>query len=488
MSTRQFAFLAATAAALVTACSSATASETANRPNILFLFADDQRADTIGAWGNSHIHTPNIDALVRRGFSFKRNYCFGSNSGAVCVPSRAMLHTGKHWMHSNNQMRGEVTLGQLLRRHGYATFATGKWHNGGSSILRSFEHGHNVFMGGMCDHTNVTVHDIVDGELVNKHRARGFSSQLFADAVINFLGEYKEDKPFFAYAAFTAPHDPRQPPVGHREQYYSKRPPLPINFRPQHPFDNGFVVGRDENLAGWPRTKDVVSDQLCEYYGLITHLDDQIGRIVAALEDSGHAKDTVVIYAADHGLAMGSHGLLGKQSVYEHSMRCPLIVAGRGIPQGSTDAFTYLLDLYPTLCSVAGVEPPKQLDGADISPIWSGKTANVRDEVFLQYTRHARAVREDRWKLIRYPQIDHTQLFDLKSDPHEMKNLADSADHSGEVERLTAKLKDWQKNWGDKQPLTVDNPKKKNVDLTGKQRKPDRWQPQWIREKYFGGK
>ena len=181
-----------------------------------------------------------------------------------------------------------------------------------------------------------------------------FSSELFADSAIEFLQNHDGKKPFFAYVAFTAPHDPRQPPLGYREPYYRKLPPLPANFLPQLPFDNGMMQGgRDENLAAWPRTEAMIRDQLAEYYGLITHLDEQIGRILAALEKSGQAENTIIIFAADNGLALGSHGLLGKQSVYEHSMRTPLIIAGPGIPRGkATRAFTYLLDLFPTLCDV----------------------------------------------------------------------------------------------------------------------------------------
>lgn len=463
--------------------------EASARPNILFLFADDQRADTIGAHGNPHIRTPHIDSIVRRGFSFRRNYCYGSNSGAVCVPSRAMLMTGKMWMHTNNQMDGEKILPELLGENGYTTFAAGKWHNQAPAFLRGFEQGRAIYMGGMSDHTEVFVQDIEEGRLTNKRIGDKFSSELFADAVIDFVKSYDSDDPFYAYVAFTAPHDPRQPPVPNREEYYAHRPPLPENFLPQHPFNNGHMAGgRDENLAAWPRTREVISDQLCEYYGLITHLDEQIGRVLDALEESGQAENTIVVYAADHGLAMGSHGLLGKQSIYEHSMKCPLVFAGPGIPQGKeSDAFTYLIDVYPTLCGMTGVAAPDGLEGHDLSDIWDGKQKQVRDAVYLAFRDVQRSVRDDRWKLICYPKINHVQLFDLQNDPHEMRNLANDGKYSAQRDRLLSMLEDWQRDVGDRQPLTVAKPAPKEIDLTGRHRIPDRWQPKWIRDKYFDG-
>src|SRR3954454_21899803 len=346
-----------------------------SRPNILLLFADDQRADTIAAWGNPHIRTPNLDRLARRGTSFRGNYCFGSNSGAVCVPSRAMLMSGRTWLDVPHDLHGVRLLPELLREAGYETFATGKWHNGEESFVRAFPRGRSVFFGGMADHTRVPVADVRDGRVVDRRIAEKFSSEQFADAAIEFLRSRTGAGPFFCYVAFTAPHDPRNPPEKYREMYYRNRPPLPANFLPQHPFDNGLMKGmRDEDLAAYPRTRDVISDQLCEYYGHVTFLDEQVARILATLERTGRAQNTVIVYTADHGLALGSHGLLGKQSLYERSMKSPLIVAGPGIPAGqSTDAFTYLFDLFPTVCELAGARPPGKLAGESLRPLWAGE-------------------------------------------------------------------------------------------------------------------
>jgi arylsulfatase A-like enzyme len=460
------------------------------RPNILFLFADDQRADTIAAHGNPHIKTPSIDRLASSGFSFRSNYCFGGDSGAVCVPSRAMLMSGKTWFHVDTEsLKNARLLPEVLADNGYVTFGTGKWHNGQASWLRAFHKGKNVFFGGMSDHTRVPIQDLEpNGSLTEVRTGEKFSSELFADAAVEFLRNHDGKKPFFAYVAFTAPHDPRQPPVAQRETYYRNLPPLPANFLPQHPFDNGMMKGgRDENLAAWPRTEAVIRNQLAEYYGLITHMDGQIRRILEALDHSGKANNTIIIYAADQGLALGSHGLLGKQSVYEHSMRAPLIIVGPGIPRGkSTQAFSYLLDVFPTLCDLVGIERPSGLEGESLRPLWEGKQDSVRDSVFLPYIKIQRAVRDERWKLICYPSIGHMQLFDLQADPDEKANLIDRPEYGTLVERLLNLMRRWQGKVGDTLELPVTNKPPEPVDLTGRERTPDKWQPDWIVKKYFG--
>jgi arylsulfatase A-like enzyme len=460
-----------------------------DRPNVLFLFADDQRTDTIGAWGNRLIRTPNIDRLAASGVSFRNTYTFGSNSGAVCVPSRAMLMSGKTWFDVDAPTLKDVKLlPELLGENGYATFGTGKWHNGQASYLRAFQRGKTVMFGGMSDHTKVPVRDLgQDGKLTEERIGEKFSSELFADSTVEFLKTHDGKRPFFAYAAFTAPHDPRQPPPGFAEAHYRNRPPLPPNFLPQLPFDNGMMRGgRDENLGAWPRTEAMVRDQLAEYYGMVEHLDGQIGRILETLERSGHAKNTIIVYAADNGLAIGSHGLLGKQSVYEHSMRVPLIVGGPGIPSGkSTQAFAYLYDLFPTLCDYLGVAAPRDLRGESLRPVIEGKKNRVRESVFLPFQNIQRAVRDERWKLIAYPKIGYLELFDLQSDPFEKHNIYARPENAAHIARLRDEMKRWQAKVGDAQELPSESKTPEKIDLTGMPRDPDKWQPAWIVEKYF---
>lgn len=482
---------------LTTICVLATfAGHVAAKPNIIFLFADDQRADTIGAHGNPHIQTPNLDRLADEGFSFRRNYCAGSFSGAVCVASRAMLMTGRHWMNLPAKRPaanwGDSTvLPAHLTSRGYSSFIIGKWHNGKGTLDRSFANGRALYMGGMANHADFQVQDLNDGKLSPKRDAGGFSSAVFADEAVKFIRSANTEKPFFLYVSFMAPHDPRNPPEKYREIYYDKRPPLPTNFLPQHPFQNApqATSGRDEGLAPWPRTKQVISDQLCEYYGLVTHLDEQVGRIMKALRTSPHAKNTIVIYTADHGLAMGSHGLLGKQNVYEQSMQCPLILRGPGIPNGkSSDAFTYVHDLYATICNFVNVETPKGADSKSLKPVMNGKAREVRKSLFLPFQDNQRSVRDGRWKLHVYPKINHRMLFDLSKDPHEMKNLADDPSHSAQMKKMLALMESWRKRLGDPHPLKVANPAPKEPQYDNNKRVLDVWQPKWIRDKYFDGR
>jgi arylsulfatase A-like enzyme len=381
-----------------------------------------------------------------------------------------------------------VTLGEALRGAGYRTFATGKWHNGREPFARSFDAARNVMFSGMSDHVRVPVCDLVDGAFTETHFAEQHSSELFADTAVEHLRTAPGDAPLFCYVAFTAPHDPRDPPRPWAHPYYADLPPLPANFLPQHPWDIGMMTVRDEVLAPWPRTPDVIRHQLAEYYALIEHMDQQLGRVLAALAARDDGRETVIVFTADHGLALGSHGLLGKQSVFEHSLRAPLVLRGAGVPAGATsNALVYLADVYPTLLDAAGVPPaePEALLGQSLLPVARGDTTGLRESLFLAMGETQRAVTDGRYKLIRYPLIDRTRLFDLAGDPHELHDLHGRPEHARREEALLAELRAWQVRVGDTAPLAVDRPAVAEVDLSGYERKPDRWQPRWIVEKYF---
>jgi arylsulfatase A-like enzyme len=439
-------FLAAAAPALAQAPSA--------RPNIVFLVSDDQNADTIAALGNPHIRTPNLDRLVENGFAFTRAYCLGSTVPAVCVPSRAMFLTGRTLFRVNNNIAaGHVMLPQALSAAGYATFGTGKWHNGAASYARAFAGGGPVFFGGMSDQFRVSVQDFDPAGKYEKARAKiggAFSSELFADAAVRFLRNHTGDKPFFLYVSFTAPHDPRTPPGKYAGMYDPAKLPLPAAFTPQHPFDNGEMKVRDELLAPHPRTPEVVRRHTADYYGMISHLDEQVGRIVAALEQTGKSKNTVIVFFSDHGLALGRHGLFGKQNLYDHSMRAPLIFAGPGVPRGGkSDALCRLSDIYPTVCDLAGVPIPATVEGKSLAGLIAGKATSHCEAIFTAYRDVQRAVRTDRWKLIHYPKIGRTQLFDLAADPEELKDLSAEAALADTLKSMMERLRRMQAEFGD---------------------------------------
>ena len=458
------------------------------RPNILFLFSDDQRADTIGALGNDLIQTPNIDRLYDNGTHFTRAYCMGSPHGAVCVPSRAMLMSGKSLYRTHLKLQDQTTFPELFGKAGYSTFGTGKWHNGKDSFVRSFQKGETFMLGGMSNHLVVPFHDLNDdGSVSEKRIAKGFSSNIFADAAVNFLTQHDMESPFLCYVAFSAPHDPRMPPSPYDEMYRGEMPPIPNNFMPQHPFNTGQMTIRDEVLGAWPRTETMIREQLADYYGMISHMDTQIGRILKVLDDRNMIDNTIIVFASDHGLGIGSHGLLGKQSLYEHSMKTPVCITGPGIEKASSDEFIYLFDLFPTLCDYAGVEIPQDVDGISLRPVIDGNATGIRERIFTTYGNLMRAVRDDRWKLVRWPRVDKTQLFDLDNDPDELNNLADSSEHQQRVIRMTMRLADLQKQYDDVLPLISEETIPEQIDLESVVRKPDSSQPKWIVDKYFDG-
>lgn len=430
------------------------------RPNVLFLFSDDQRADTLAALGNKYISTPNLDRLVREGTVCTRAYCMGSTQPAVCLPSRAMLMSGRTLYRIHGDLKGQATWPEMFRKAGYATFLSGKWHNGPESAQRSFAEGRAVFFGGMGDPYKLPVCDFKpEGGLTAKKPSGKHSVALFADRAIEFIQSQKGDRPFLCYVAFNAPHDPRIAPKEYHERSNAAKPPLPANFLPQHPFNNGELTVRDERLAPWPRTPDGVRQHLADYYAAIAFLDAQVGRILDALRASGQYENTIIVFSSDHGLAIGSHGLMGKQNLYDHSMHAPLLFAGPGVPRGRrTDALCYLLDIFPTLGELAGVAAPEGNEGKSLLSVFTGKQKHIRDSIFTAYRDVQRAVRDERWKLIVYPRINTVQLFDLKNDPAEMKDLAADSRHKGEVERLMQQLQVWQKQVGDRQLLRSEKP------------------------------
>lgn len=412
-----------------------------NKPNVIFLFTDDQRADTIGALGNPHIQTPRLDALVRRGFVFRNAYCLGGNSPAVCLPSRNMLLSGRAYFRWDGPQApaDDRTFPAAMKAAGYETYHHGKRGNSATAIQATFD-------------TNKYVKDEED-------RTNGEPARTIVDEAIDFLKSRRRgDKPVFMYLAFSNPHDPRVAAKKYLDLYQRDQIPLPKNFRPLHPFNNGEQLVRDEKLAGFPRTEEEIRRHLHEYYAVISAMDHHIGRLLDAVKELGQEENTIFVFSSDQGLAVGSHGLMGKQNLYDDGMRVPLFFAGPGIPRGETSGLCYLLDVFPTVCDLVGAKIPAGLDGRSQRTVIEGKSGGVRDTLFFAYRDLQRAVRDERYKLIRYPQVNVTQLFDLARDPHELTNLAGDPQQAQRIKSLTAEMQRWQREFGDKTPLTVDAP------------------------------
>lgn len=447
-----------------------------NQPNIIIFFTDDQRYDTIHALGNHIIKTPNLDKLVAKGITFTRAHIPGGTSGAVCMPSRAMLHTSKTLFHLDGEGQQIPTdhemIGETFKEAGYETFGTGKWHNGVQSYARSFTDGGEIFFGGMWDHWNVpayhydptgkydntslaTMDPFRSNKVTQLHcdhlRLGKHSSELFCNLAADYLRDYHSSKPFFMYISFMAPHDPRTMPDEFKNLYNPENMELPMNFLKDHPFDYGEKNERDEMLASYPRKEDEIKRHIAEYYGMITHLDNEMGKVLKVLEEKGLEENTIIVFAGDNGLSLGQHGLMGKQNLYDHSIRVPLIFAGKNIPENiTTDHYAYLLDIYPTLCDLAEIEIPDSVEGRSLMPIIKDNKS-VRDDLYLAFTDKIRGVKESRYKLIEYrtDQIRETQLFDLKKDPLEIQNLSKDPHYQVIIDGLRNKMFDYRDNWND---------------------------------------
>jgi len=434
------------------------------RPNILLLVADDLRADVLGAYGSQQCRTPNLDKLAARGVVFTRAVC----PFPLCVPSRAEILTGCSSIRIPALAGGKIDPALVawpaaMKEAGYRTVYTGKWHTQGRPSQLGYSETRGLYSGGgghlwkeQTDHNgrSVTgyrgwVFQSDDGKMIEPEKGVGLTpdiSRLFADAAISLIEE-KRDQPFFLHVNFTAPHDPLLMPPGYEKKYDPRQIVLPSNFAAEHPFDHGNLKGRDELLLPFPRTRNDVQNELAVYYAVVEHLDEQIGRVVAALKSSGQWKNTILILTADHGLAIGSHGLRGKQNMYEHTIGVPLIVCGPGIPAGKRLAAPiYLRDLYPTVCELAGVSIPKSVEAKSQAAVLRGTAEGVHDEVYTYFMNFQRAIRTDRWKLIHYPHLARDQLFDLAADPDELHDLSADSQHNTVLANLRQKLNAWRKS------------------------------------------
>jgi arylsulfatase A-like enzyme len=439
-------------------------------PNILFVFADDQCYNTIRELGNEEIFTPTLDELARQGTVFTTVYNMGGWHGAICVASRTMFNTGKFLWRANaleNQLDALAGQGELwskeMERLGYDTYMTGKWHVNipPPEIFQTV----GTVRGGMPGQVPEMYDrplDSTDWEWTPWDTAFGgfwkggtHWSEVVANETMAFLDQSAQaENPFFMYVAFNAPHDPRQSPKEFVDMYPLRDISLPENYLPEYPLKDSIGCSaalRDEKLGPFPRTEYAVKVHRQEYYAIISHMDQQIGRILDHLEATGQADNTYIFFSADHGLAVGQHGLMGKQSMYDHSLRIPMILVGPDIPKGKKkEMAVYLQDIMATSFEYAGGEVPEWVEFNSLKAfIEDEKEVSDYPEVYGAYMDLQRMIRMDGYKLIVYPKAQVFKLFDLVSDPNEIHDLSRGSRHTDRIRQMFVKLEELQEEMGD---------------------------------------
>jgi arylsulfatase A-like enzyme len=410
----------------------------AERPNILFILVDDQSPFDLRIYDpNSALETPTLDRLADEGMVFDGAYHMGSFSGAVCTPSRHMIMSGRTVWHLPIGPSGGAhcppnletnTLAAVFNRAGYATMRTCKKGNSFEGANRQFTVRHDATKRGGTDETGSAWH---------------------AEQVLNYLGDREtsgDQTPFLIYFGFSHPHDVRdgKPELlakygatNHRDRNSLPpanpgQPKLPPNYLPAHPFHHGHPGLRDEvNVSGVWRNRDerTIRNELGREFACSENIDIQIARVLGKLKAMGELENTYVFYTADHGMAIGRHGLQGKQNLYQHTWRVPFIAWGPGIQAGSrVTGNIYLLDTLATLCDLAGIQSPSSNEGLSFKPVLLGQRATVRDVLYGVYSGGTkpgmRSVKQGDWKLIKYDALDgkvrQTQLFNLGDNPEEL--------------------------------------------------------------------
>ncbi|MEZ5386557.1 MAG: sulfatase-like hydrolase/transferase [Prosthecobacter sp.] len=435
-------------------------------PNILLVVADDQRPDTIRALGNAVIETPTLDRLAAQGTSFTRAYA----GYPICYASRAQILTGNPAFRALSKYPGSVVNPQLatmagtLQKAGYHTCYTGKWHNDGHPMQRGYTTTSGLYSSGGAK--GVTQPDIDDrGRPLTGYRGWTFkdadnkveldkgvglqpdNSRHVADGAIRGIQTAPKDKPWFVHVNFAFPHDPRMWPAGMKNRYDAAKMVLPANFAKDHPFDHGNRGGRDEVLLPIPRVESEVKEELALYYAMITDLDANLGRILEALPSF---EDTIIIFTSDQGLALGSHGLLGKQNEYEHSIRSPFVISGPGLPKSErSTALINLNDIFPTLCDLTGIAIPSTVQAKSIAPLLRHQADRIHDYAYGTFTDTQRMICDERWKYVVYPKVNREQLFDLQADPNELHDLSAVPAHQSKRDDLKARLQAWREQHGD---------------------------------------
>lgn len=429
------------------------------RPNILFIIVDDQSPLDLKIYNpRSTLQTPNIDSLVTQGMVFDGAYHMGAWTGGVCTPSRHMVMSGRTVWHipckpgrTNNPHvtnpklvppdLPQYTMPAVFNRAGYDTMRTCKRGNSYEAANELFTVRHDATKRGGTDETGSAWH---------------------AQQVLEYLADREANNdtdPFLIYFGFSHPHDTRDGKpellarygaVNHEDKEKlppanPRQPKLPRNYLPKHPFDNTHMTVRDEVAVSgvWDRRDErTIRNELGREFACSENIDIQIGRVLQRLKSMGELDNTYIFYTADHGIAIGRHGLQGKQNLYDHTWRVPFIVKGPGIPAGArVRGNIYLLDVLATLCDLAGIPAPSTNEGISFRPVLEGRQDRVRDVLYGVYCGGAkpgmRCVRKGDWKLIKYDSprdgVRVTQLFNLSDNPDEFLDQH----HDPEVIQLT---------------------------------------------------
>jgi choline-sulfatase len=444
--------------------------QTESKPNILFIFADDLSFEAIGAAGYLNIKTPNLNKLLHSSVHFTHAYNMGSWSPAICMASRSMLNSGLTVNNCQESIKKHPIWPELLKSAGYKTYFTGKWHV--PAVKPKFDVIRHVRKG-MPKQTPEGYNRPKDEEEYKNgwkpwdKSKEGYWkggthwTEVVANDTLDYLKDASKNKsPFFMYIAFNAPHDPRQSPKKYIDMYPLKEVDLPKDYLPEYPFKNAMgcpATLRDERLAPFPRTKYAIKVNRQEYYAAITYMDEQIGRIIKGLKDSGKEKNTYIIFTADQGLSVGHHGLMGKQNMFDPAIRVPLFIKGPGITAGTKiETPIYLQDIMPTTLELANTPIPKWVEFKSLLPILKGKKKNNYKNIYGKYLAYQRMIIKDDYKLIVYPQIHKYLLFNLKKDRNEMHNLANNPEYASKLKALKQELIKEQKKYTD--DLNIDNP------------------------------
>lgn len=459
-------------------------SQEKSKPNILFIFADDMTINCLGSTSNGEVKTPNLDRLRKQGSFFTHTFNQGSYKGAVSVASRAMLNTGKYLWKSmeatgehcstspGNVMwpdgytpslqkkttQHDPLWSEYMKEAGYETYMTGKWHVS-TPAERVFDHVKHVRGGMPADSKEGYERKFIPGlpdtwtpidpSFGGYWKGGKHWSEVVTDDALEFIRQAQsKDVPFFMYLAFNAVHDPRQAPKAYQDMYNVNDIKVPENFLPQYPYCEEIGAGqhlRDECLAPFPRSEYSVQVNRKEYYALATHMDKQIGIILDALEKSGKKDNTYILFTADHGLAVGDHGFLGKQNQYEASIRVPMIIVGPDIKKGvDVDNMIYLQDAMATILDLAGSNAIDKVEFQSFLPLAQGRTMKTRDAIIGCYIGTQRMIRTDKYKMIIYPVANRVRLYDLEKDPLEMNDLAGQTQYRQLMYKLFDRFKELQ--------------------------------------------